>query len=108
MDSELKIFRKRQPDYSVEKRVIASIVCNRFFTVHFYTNKGELRKLNGRLGVTKYIKRWDKTVSKYHDDTVEMPHKYLVVYDVKAKGYRNVNIETIQCINVDNVYHMNI
>ena len=100
MDSDLKIFRKRQPDYSVEKRIIASIVGNRFFTVHFYTNKGELRKLNGRLGVTKY--------TKLYDDTVEIPNKYLVVYDVKAKGYRNVNIETIQCINVDNVYHMNV
>tara|TARA_Y100000401_G_scaffold32517_1_gene23927 strand:- start:431 stop:733 length:303 start_codon:yes stop_codon:yes gene_type:complete len=100
MDSDLKIFRKRQPDYSVEKRIIASIVGNRFFTVHFYTNKGEFRKLNGRLGVTKY--------TKLYDDTVEIPNKYLVVYDVKAKGYRNVNIETIQCINVDNVYHMNV
>ena len=100
MDSDLKIFRKRQPDYYVEKRIIASIVGNRFFTVHFYTNKGEFRKLNGRLGVTKY--------TKLYDDTVEIPNKYLVVYDVKAKGYRNVNIETIQCINVDNVYHMNV
>ena len=100
MDSDLKIFRKRQPNYSVEKRIIASIVGNRFFTVHFYTNKGELRKLNGRLGVTKY--------TKLYDDTVEIFNKYLVVYDVKAKGYRNVNIETIQCINVDNVYHMNV
>ena len=100
MDSDLKIFRKRQPDYYVEKRIIASIVGNRFFTVHFYTNKGEFRKLNGRLGVTKY--------TKLYDDTVEIFNKYLVVYDVKAKGYRNVNIETIQCINVDNVYHMNV
>ena len=65
---------------------IAERVGDKFFTVTFVKSNGELRKINGRLGVTKH------TVSGSTKDTHT---KYLCVYDVDKKGYRNVNTDSI-------------
>ena len=68
---------------------LAAKVGDKFFTVTFVKANGEIRKLNGRLGVTKHTVSGKTTDT--HDD-------YLCVYDVDKKGYRNVNVNTI--INV--------
>lgn len=61
----------------------------KFVTVTFTKKDGTERKLNGRIGVTKYIKGGTSTIN--HD-------KYLVVYDNVARGYRCVNRNTIKTV----------
>lgn len=65
----------------------------RFFTVEFIKKDGTLRKMNCRAGVQKFLKGGDSTVA----DRVDL----FTVYDVVAKGYRNINIKTIQSMNID-------
>jgi|TARA_R110000824_G_scaffold260981_3_gene449611 hypothetical protein len=65
---------------------LADKIGDKFFTVTFVKANGEIRKLNGRLGVTKHTASGKTTDT--HDD-------YLCVYDVDKKGYRNVNVNTI-------------
>lgn len=57
----------------------------RMLTVVFIKADGTERVLNGRVGVSKYVKGTGRTVSD----------KYLTIYDVKNKGYRSVNKSTI-------------
>ena len=72
----------------------------KFFTVTFYKADGKLRKLNGRLGVTKHIKHFKDRVAN------KRPSKYLIVYDVHAEGYRNVDVTNICSIKVDGIEHV--
>ena len=65
---------------------LADKIGDKFFTVTFVKANGEIRKLNGRLGVTKH------TIS---GNTIDTHEDYLCVYDVDKKGYRNVNVNTI-------------
>lgn len=58
----------------------------KIFTVVFLKKDGSLRELNGRLGVTKHLKGGSSTLD---------PDKYITVYDLRSKGYRAVNRETI-------------
>lgn len=58
----------------------------KFFTVTFIKKDGSVRKLNGRLGVTKYLRGGDSTLDK---------NKFITVYDMKSEGYRAINKETI-------------
>lgn len=103
MKTEIKCYyyRPRQRILETEKRLIKATVGNRFFTVHFETRDGAIRKLNGRLGVTKHIKNIDdfKTATSLYSS------KYMVVYDVKNCGYRNVNVDTISLIVVNGTEH---
>lgn len=62
----------------------------RFVGLDFVKQDGSERKLNGRLGVHKHLAGGSSTIDH------SMP--YLVVYDVKAPGYRAVNLETISRI----------
>ena len=95
-----QIVHPRHPHFSVEKRIIASLVQDKFFTVTFYKADGKLRKLNGRLGVTKHIKHFKDRVAN------KRPSKYLIVYDVHAEGYRNVDVTNICSIKVDGIEHV--
>jgi len=97
MPQPLQIFRPRHPNFSMEKRYISALVQDKFFTVTFYKADGKLRTLNGRLGVSKHIKHFKERVTNRH------PSKYLVVYDVHAKGYRNVDVTSISSIKIDGV-----
>jgi hypothetical protein len=63
----------------------------RFVGIDFIKLDGSDRMLNGRLGVRKHLKGGDSTVTG--DDK-----PYLVVYDVKAKGYRAVNLDTVKAV----------
>jgi hypothetical protein len=58
----------------------------KIFTVKFIKKDGTIRKLNGRLGVEKYLKGGNCTLSK---------EKFIIVYDLQAKGYRAVNKDSI-------------
>ncbi len=108
MPQPIQIFRPRHPNFSMEKRIISALVQDKFFTVTFYKADGKPRTLNGRLGVTKHTKRYNKSVTEYHRNTLENPSKYLIVYDVHAKGYRNVDVTNITSIKIDGYEHVTL
>lgn len=58
----------------------------RIFTVTFIKKDGTVRVLNGRLGVEKHLKGGVCTLDK---------DKFIIVYDLKAEGYRAVDKESI-------------
>ena len=58
----------------------------RFLTVEFIKKNGSLRKINGRLGVKKYLAGGKSTLDQ---------NKFIVFYDLAAKGYRAINKNTI-------------
>jgi hypothetical protein len=65
---------------------------DKLFSVTFVKKDGSLRTLTGRLGVS-------------HGKTKGLPttaaiQKYLVVYDMREKGYRNVNVETVKSVSM--------
>jgi len=66
----------------------------RFFTCEFTKKDGSIRTLNGRLGVEKYLKGGECTLDR---------EKFVIVYDIQAKGYRAVNRETILSVKIDGV-----
>lgn len=58
-----------------------------FFTVTFTKKDGSIRVMNCRKGVTKHLRGGESTTKNYDH--------LLTVYDVKAEGYRNINVTTI-------------
>ena len=64
-------------------------------TVEFRKKNGELRRLNGRLGVRKNLAGGKNSVA-------HIP-KYVTIYDVRAGGYRNVNLDTITYLATNGV-----
>lgn len=64
----------------------------KFLTVEFIKKDGSLRKMNCRLGVTKYLKGGKSTLD---------PNKFITVFDVQSQGYRAINKETIQRVSCD-------
>lgn len=75
------------------EEAIQTMKSGKFFTVTFIkrTNNEE-RKLNGRCGVKKYIKK----VGKPYKDK---DHNLLTVFDVQIKQYRTVPLENLITIN---------
>lgn len=71
-----------------------------FCTVTFVTNSGEIRKLNGRVNVGKYI----KGTGRRSDDTAE---KYLLLWirngSNKFDNARNINRSSIVSIKAHGV-----
>lgn len=68
----------------------------RFVTVVFTKKDGTQRTLTGRLGVTKHLKGGACTVDK---------DKFIIIYDVVAKGYRSINRDTIISVKAQgNIY----
>jgi len=66
----------------------------KFITVTFVKKDGSVRKLNGRIGVTKHLKNGTSTVDH---------NKYFVVYDNKNAGYRCVNKDTVKQVSCEGV-----
>jgi hypothetical protein len=64
----------------------------KIFTVTFRKKDGSVRVLNGRLGV-HHGKKLQKPT------TAGIP-KYIVVYDMQKKAYRNVNTSTVTAIKM--------
>lgn len=79
---------------TLSQKALADIVSKssgKFVTVSFYKKNGELRVMNCRLGVTKYLKGGQCTLDK---------EKFLIVYDMIKKGYRAIDKETIQSVTI--------
>ena len=66
----------------------------KIFTAHFIKKNGEKRKMNCRLNVTKHIKG-----TGLPSFTLRKDNPYILVYDLKAKDYRTINLETLFKIN---------
>jgi hypothetical protein len=81
-----------EKELKMKKQLFRNLVGNQFFTVTFIKKDGTLRKLNGKLGVTKHLKGGKKS----YDDS---KFNYITVYDLANKGYRTVNLNTIKTIN---------
>ena len=65
----------------------------KMFACTFVKQDGSIRELNGRLGVTKYLKG---SKNKPNND-------FIVVYDVVNKGYRSVNKHSILSVRTSGV-----
>jgi len=66
----------------------------KFFSVAFRKKDDSIRLMNCRTGVKKYLKGGE--------NKVEAPGRpYVTVFDVQAKGYRTVNVDTIQSVKIN-------
>ena len=76
-----------------------SLLNGQFFTVEFIKKDNTLRRMNCRTGVKKYLVkngRKVKTVSPYENGILK-------VYDLGAKSYRSINIDTIKSIKFSKI-----
>ena len=64
----------------------------RFVTVTFKTKSGRTRVLNGRIGVGGAPARQDSKATG---------GKYLLLWEVKTRGYRKVNLRTVSRIAME-------
>ena len=84
----------KNPD--MMRREIKPTVRDKFITIEFVKADGSIRKINGRLGVEKHKKGGrDCNTNK----------QMMTVYDNYAKGYRNVNLSTVNYVVVDGIKH---
>ena len=72
------------------KQLIAKQLADKFASITFVKKDGTVRKINGRMGVTKDLKGGVNTTAKFG--------QYLTIYSLRDKGYRNINLETVQRI----------
>ena len=79
-------------DKVLSRRLLST---GRFVTVKFIKKDGSIRTINGRTGVKKHLNG-----GYNYNDT----NKYLTIYDVVEKGYRNINYDTIMSINCDRIH----
>jgi len=68
----------------------------RFVTVKFYKKSGELRTLNGRMGVIKALRH---PVGVGHNNLDK--EQYITIWDMKAKGYRSIARDAIVSVSID-------
>lgn len=67
----------------------------KFITVTFKKKDGTTRKLNGRIGVTRFI----KDGGKLQEETA----KYYLLWEVKTRNYRYVNKYSIFSVTCEGV-----
>ena len=84
------------PEGAIDKETAKELIKDtkgKIFTVTFIKKGGSVRVLNGRLGVTKHLKG-----GTLGYDPIE---KGLIpVWDIKVKGYRVININTITNLKI--------
>lgn len=78
----------------IKREAAASLLCglvgdSTFFSVDFIKKNGELRHMNCRKGVTKYLTGAGR---KYNPADYDL----ITVYDIVKKNYRNISLKTIQ------------
>lgn len=86
---------------TIAREVVKSILkssSGTILSVVFKKKNGDIRKLNGRLEVKKFLKGGENTVA--HID------KYITIFDLINKGYRNVNIDTVSEMNVHGKHYI--
>ncbi len=76
----------------MDKRTLLSSSNGRIFTVVFTKKDGTIRKMNCRLDVKKHLKGGEST-------TAHIDH-LMTVFDMQAKGYRCINLDTIKSISL--------
>lgn len=87
------------PNRTISKQEAAQIIKNtkgKYFTVSFTKKDGTNRVMNARLGVKVYLKGG---ILPYNPDEKGL----IPVFDAKTKGYRMININTINKLVVDRV-----
>lgn len=97
MNEVVTIYSPRLSNADIMRRVVEATVQDKIFTAEFVKADGTVRRMNARLNVKKHIKGGrDCNTSK----------NMLAVYDLKAKGYRNINLDTLQSVLVDHINHV--
>jgi len=91
---------KQDRTVAVVKRVKIESILNsnghKFVTVQFRKKNGEWRTMNGRFKVTKHLRGGvNKVVAPWN--------AYKTIYDVQAKGYRTLNLDTVTCVRAGGV-----
>lgn len=83
-----------------QKRMVSLIESTNgaIFTATFVKLDGTTRVMNARLGVKRYLS--NAAPSKV---PTEKQKEYITVYDLKSKGYRNINRETLQAVRFGGV-----
>lgn len=76
-----------------------NLLNGQFFTVEFIKKDGSTRLMNCRTGVKKYLSDNGKKIKL----TPPSENGILRVYDIHAKGYRSINIDTIKKINYNKI-----
>lgn len=72
----------------------------KFHSVTFVKKNGDLRLMNCRKGVTKYLKGGTLKYNRADKGLIG-------TYDVRAKGYRSINVNTIVSIRANGMeYHV--
>lgn len=70
----------------------------KFVTVDFIKSDGSRRLLNGRLGVSSYVKGTGQGLP--------LTSSCITIWDTQARGYRSVNLETISRIRAQNTEYV--
>lgn len=71
----------------------------KFVTCEFVKQDGSVRKLNGRLGVTKHLRGGGPSKIAASDKP------YVTVFDVQCKDYRVINLETVFAIRASSIQY---
>lgn len=71
----------------ISKSEIARIAGNKFISVSFIKKDGTPRTINGRLHVKRYLKGGDNPNTRKEE--------FLIIYSLRDKGYRTVNLDTV-------------
>lgn len=74
----------------ISKSEISRIAGNKFITVSFLKKDGTPRTINGRLHVKRYLKGGDNPNTRCGD--------FLIIYSLKDRGYRTINLDTVSRI----------
>ena len=69
----------------------------RFFSVIFVKKDGSMRRLTGRIGVRSHLRTDHR---KSTTENYSLP--YVCVWDTQKKAYRNVNLDTVTDIRLNN------
>jgi WYL_2, Sm-like SH3 beta-barrel fold len=70
------------------------------FTATFVKLDGTTRVMNARLGVKKHRSILN---TQSNVDRSKLEQDYITVYDLKAKGYRNINRHTLKAVRFGGV-----
>ena len=80
------------------KQIIEAIDDTRIFGVTFIKKDGSVRDMNCMLGVKKHLRGGSQGYNP-------ADHNLLTVYDLVAKGYRNINVNQLVKATVNGVHY---
>ena len=80
-------------------RQILQTADSTIFSVTFTKKDGSVREMNCRLGVSKGVKGTATSAQKNAD----FVHDTMTVYDVKNKGFRKINLNSVTSVKMRGV-----